>query len=131
MIPQIASTVAAAGTAQFLAGSATVGDTLDITKLFIAEFLFAFALTYVILNVVSAKGANGNSFYSFAIGFMLMTGTFSVAGMSDGIFNADVATSTSLMSVMSWSSIWVHLVADLTGGILAVLAFTVLNQSDT
>ncbi|MDV6344935.1 aquaporin [Nitrosomonas sp. Is37] len=131
MIPQVTGAVVAAGTAQFLASSATVGDTLDVTKLFIAEFLFAFALVYVILNAVSAKGTSSNSFYSFATGFMLMTGTFSVAGMSNGIFNADVVTNTLLMSLMSWSSIWAHLVADLTGGILAVLVFTVLNQDDT
>ncbi|SDY93850.1 aquaporin [Nitrosomonas sp. Nm33] len=131
MIPQVAGAVVAAGTAQFLASSATVGDTLDVTKLFIAEFLFAFALVYVILNAVSAKGTSSNSFYSFAIGFMLMTGTFSVAGMSNGIFNADVVTNTPLINLMSWSSIGVHLIVDLTGGILAVLVFIVLNQDDT
>ena len=35
----------------------------------LVEFLFTFALVYVVLNVATAKGTTGNSFYGLAIGF--------------------------------------------------------------
>jgi aquaporin Z len=35
----------------------------------LAEFLFTFALVYVVLNVATAKGTSGSSFYGLAIGF--------------------------------------------------------------
>lgn len=109
-------------------GSAIPGETPDKTKSLIAEFLFTFALVYIILNVMFAKGESSSSFYRFAIGFMLMTCTFSVGGMADGAFNAEIAIDAPLMSLMSWCSIWIHLVADLMGGMLAVVVFTLLNQ---
>src|SRR5690606_26713292 len=35
----------------------------------LAEFLFTFALVYVVLNVATARGNEGNSHYGLAIGF--------------------------------------------------------------
>ena len=37
--------------------------------LFLVEFLFTFALVYVVLNSATTKGTAGNSFYGLAIGF--------------------------------------------------------------
>ena len=34
----------------------------------LAEFLFTFALVYVVLNAATAEGTSGNSFYGLAIG---------------------------------------------------------------
>jgi aquaporin Z len=42
----------------------------------LAEFLFTFALVFVVLNTTTAKGTAGNSFYGLAIGFTVMTGAF-------------------------------------------------------
>ncbi|MBX9636112.1 MAG: aquaporin, partial [Nitrosomonas sp.] len=75
---QILGAVAGALTAQFLVGSGTAAGTIDVTKSLIAEFLFTFALAYVVLNVATAKGTSGNSFYGLAIGFVVMAGAFSV-----------------------------------------------------
>src|SRR6476620_4467436 len=38
-------------------------------KMLIVEFLFTFALAYVVLNVATSRGTEGNSFYGLAIGF--------------------------------------------------------------
>ena len=43
-------------------------------KMLVAEFLFTFALAYVVLNVATAKGTEGNSFYGLAIGFTVASG---------------------------------------------------------
>ena len=53
---------------------------------FVAEFLFTFALAYVVVNSATAKGTSGNSFYGLAIGMTVMVGAFSVGAISGGAF---------------------------------------------
>ena len=53
----------------------------------LAEFLFTFALVYVVLNAATAEGTSGNSFYGLAIGMTVMTGAFAVGDISGGEFN--------------------------------------------
>lgn len=53
---------------------------------FVAEFLFTFALAYVVVNSATAKGTSGNSFYGLAIGMTVMVGAFSVRAISGGAF---------------------------------------------
>ena len=48
----------------------------------IAEFLFTFALAWVVLNMATAKATDGNSNYGLAIGFTVMTGAFAVGSIS-------------------------------------------------
>ncbi|MDV6341618.1 aquaporin [Nitrosomonas sp. Is24] len=127
---QILGAVAGALTAQFLVGSGTAAGTIDVTKSLIAEFLFTFALAYVVLNVATAKGTSGNSFYGLAIGFVVMAGAFSVGGISGGAFNPAVAIAAPLMGLMDWNNIWIHISADFAGGALAAIVFNILNRDD-
>lgn len=127
---QILGAVAGALTAQFLVGSGTAAGTIDVTKSLIAEFLFTFALAYVVLNVATAKGTSGNSFYGLAIGFVVMAGAFSVGGISGGAFNPAVAIAAPLMGLMDWNNIWIHISADFAGGALAAVVFNILNPDD-
>ena len=62
--------------ALYLKGNPTVeAATPNIPKALIAEFLFTFwCLCYVVLNVATAKGTSGNSFYGLAIGFTVLIG---------------------------------------------------------
>lgn len=127
---QILGAVVGALTAQFLVGSGTAAATIDVTKSLIAEFLFTFALAYVVLNVATAKGTSGNSFYGLAIGFVVMAGAFSVGGISGGAFNPAVAIAAPLMGLMDWNNIWIHISADFAGGALAAVIFNMLNPDD-
>ena len=127
---QILGAVAGALTAQFLVGSGTAAATIDVTKSLIAEFLFTFALAYVVLNVATSKGTSGNSFYGLAIGFVVMAGAFSVGGISGGAFNPAVAIAAPLMGLMDWNNIWIHISADFAGGALAAVVFNILNPDD-
>lgn len=127
---QILGAVVGALTAQFLVGSGTAAGTIDVTKALIAEFLFTFALAYVVLNVATAKGTSGNSFYGLAIGFVVMAGAFSVGGISGGAFNPAVAIGAPLMGLMDWNNIWIHISADFAGGALAAVIFNILNPDD-
>ena len=60
-------------------------------KMFVVELLFTFALAYVVLNVATAKGTAGNSFYGLAIGFVVVVGAISVGWISGGAFNPAIA----------------------------------------
>jgi aquaporin Z len=92
-----------------------------------AEFLFTFALVYVVLNSATADGTSGNSFYGLAIGMTVMTGAFAVGDISGGAFNPAVAVGISVMGISTWSNIWMYLVADFVGGAVAALVFNMIN----
>ena len=131
MICQILGAVLAAFVVKFLKGGATVTPLRPATgPALMAEFLFTFALVYVVLNVATAKGTSGNSFYGLAIGFTVLTGAFSVGSISGGAFNPAVATGISVMGLSSWSNIWIYLSADFIGGAAAAGAFTALSPSE-
>jgi aquaporin Z len=128
---QIIAGVLAALAVKFLKGGASVTPLQPATvPALLAEFLFTFALVYVVLNTATAKGTSGNSFYGLAIGFTVMVGAFSVGNISGGAFNPAVAVGISVMGLSSWSNIWIYLVADFAGGAVAASAFKALNPAD-
>ncbi|MCX6954938.1 MAG: aquaporin [Verrucomicrobia bacterium] len=96
----------------------------------LVEFLFTFALAWVVLNTATAKGTAGNSFYGLAIGMTVMTGAFAVGGVSGGAFNPAVALGVTFMGLQSWSNLWVFLVANFAGGALAALTYKVVNGDE-
>ncbi len=113
-----------------VAKAAALGGALtpEILPALLAEFVFTFALVWVVLNVATAKGTAGNSFYGAAIGGTVMVGAFSVGGVSGGAFNPAVAFGLCLMGLVSWGSLWLYLVANLAAGVAAALAFKVVNE---
>jgi aquaporin Z len=90
---------------------------------FVAEFLFTFALCWVVLNVATTKATMGNSFYGVAIGMTVMTGAFAVGGVSGGAFNPAVATGITLMGLEFWSNYWVLITGEIAGAIAAATAY--------
>jgi aquaporin Z len=96
----------------------------------IVEFLFTFALAWVVLNTATAKGTSGNSFYGLAIGFTVLTGAIAVGGVSGGAFNPAVGLGVFLMGLEKIQQLGVYLVADLAGGVAAALAFKSLNGAE-
>lgn len=96
----------------------------------LAEFLFTFALVYVVLNVATAKANANNSFYGLAIGFTVLAGAFAVGDISGGAFNPAVAVGISILKISPWDRIWIYLVADLAAGLVAGLVFKALNPKD-
>jgi len=102
----------------------------DELKALIAELVATFALAYVVLNVATAKGNTGNSFYGLAIGFTVMAMAYAVGSISGGAFNPAVAVGVGIMKMMSWSDIWVYIVGCFGGGALAGLLFNYINVED-
>ena len=126
------SALAALIVSKFLrADVAVTAITPHVGPALLAEFLFTFALVYVVLNTATAEGTSGNSFYGLAIGFTVMTGAFAVGDISGGAFNPAVAVGISSMGLSAWSNIWIFLVADFLGGAVAGSTFKYLNPTDT
>lgn len=94
---------------------------------FIAEFIFTFALVFVILNVATARRSEGNPYFGLAIGFTLMVGAFAVGPISGGVFNPAVALGISLMGLLPGGALWIYLVATLLAGVAAVMAFRAVD----
>ena len=74
-------------------------------KMLIVEFLFTFALAYVVLNVATARGTEGNSFYGLAIGFTVFVGATAVGPISGGAFNPAVVLGLCVLKLVSWANI--------------------------
>ena len=131
MIAQVLGAAAAAAIVLFTKGNpAVVAMQPDVVRALIAEFLYTFALCYVVLNVATAKGTSGNSFYGLAIGFTVTVGAYSVGAISGGAFNPAVAVGITIMGLSKLASIWIYLVANFAGGAAAALAFRAINPSD-
>jgi aquaporin Z len=128
--------------AQFLAGAvaalivnyvlqgrvdAAVVATHPTIRSFIVEFLFTFALAWVVLNTATAKGTVGNSFYGLAIGFTVFVGATTVGGISGGAFNPAVGLGVHIMGLESARQFGVYLVSDILGAAIAAAAYRTIN----
>jgi len=131
MVFQIAGAVLAAFFVKYLrVGAPIAAMTLSAGPALLAEFLFTFALVFVVLNTATAKDTAGNSFYGLAIGMTVMSGAFAVGNISGGAFNPAVAVGISTIGLAPWSSIWIYFIAELAAGALAAFAFKALNPAD-
>lgn len=130
-VAQLLAGVAAAFVALFLVGkSGTPMEIKNVPVVFVAEFLFTFALAYVMLNSATSKDTAGNSFYGLAIGMTVMVGAFAVGAISGGAFNPAVALGLAVMKLVNFGDVWIHIVAELAGALVAGLTFKFLNPTD-
>ena len=131
MVAQVAAAVAAAGVVLYLKSGSTIeAAKTAVVPALLSEFLFTFALAYVVLNVATAKGTAGNSFYGLAIGFTVLAGAYAVGPISGGAFNPAVAVGITVMGLASVANIWIYLLACFAGGAAAGAAFRALNPDD-
>jgi len=100
------------------------------TKAIIAELLGTFALAYVVLNVATAKGTSGNSFYGLAIAGTVLAMAFTLGKFSGGAFNPAVAVGLCIQKAFCWDQIWMYFVGALGGGALAAIIFSLNNPDD-
>lgn len=132
IIAQIAGGFVGGVAAQLLVPDKTVatmvfGSTLPVL---LAEFLFTFALVYVVLNVATAKGTSGNSFYGAAIGLTVMVGAFTVGPISLGGFNPAVSLMLVTVGKLRGADVWMHLLPQIIGGCAAAFAFRAILPDD-
>jgi aquaporin Z len=131
IVQLVAGVVAALLVGYFKAGAAPPVVAHDnVVASLLAEFLFTFALAYVVLNAATARANTGNSFYGLAIGFTVLVGAWAVGYISGGAFNPAVATGITVMGISSWANYWIYLVADFLGGAVAALVFRLVSPGD-
>jgi aquaporin Z len=135
MVAQILGAFAAAALVWFMKSSGTPapqapapGTEYGVVAMALGEFLFTFALVYVVLNAATAKGTAGNSFYGLAIGFTVTVGAFAVGPVSGGAFNPAVGIGVTAMGLASVTKLIIYLVADFAGGAAAASLFSALDM---
>ena len=88
-----------------------------------AEFLGTFALAWVVLNVATAKGTAGNSFYGAAIGMTVATGVLLFGGVSGAVFNPAVAIAGGVLNLWPLKTVALYTVVCVAAGLAAARLF--------
>ena len=131
-ISQLAGAIVAAVLVNYLFGGRVLnGPALhgSIPSI-IVEFLFTFALGWVILNTATHKGLAGNSFYGIAIGMTVMAGAVTVGGISGGAFNPAVGLAVFTMGLESAKQLGIYVVSDFAGAVAAAFFFKAVHGRD-
>ena len=123
VVTQLVAAVLAGLVVRYVGGREAHAPVASTGKMLIAEFLFTFALAWVVLHVATATGTLGNSFYGLAIGFTVVAGAFAVGGISGGAFNPAVAIGAMVTGLLEWSNIWIYLIAEILGAAVAAYLF--------
>jgi len=127
--PYIAAQVIAGAAAALASANLLIADPsvtaleLDMTQTIGAEFLYTFALVFVILNVATSEATAGNGYYGAAIAFVVLAGALTVGGISGGSFNPAVTGALFISGVIEATDLWMHLVPQFVAGVVAVQAF--------
>jgi aquaporin Z len=134
ILAQLVGAVGAAGAVFYLKGEnqtvVTETPIYHLGQITLAEFLFTFALAFVVLNVATCKATAGNSFYGLAIGSTVMAGAFAVGPISGGVFNPAVATGALYLGLIPPADYLGYVAAQLAAGVFAAFIFKVLNPED-
>jgi aquaporin Z len=123
LVTQFVAAVLGGLVVRYVGGSEAHAVVASSGKMLVAEFLFTFALAWVVLHVATARGTDGNSFYGLAIGFTVVAGAFAVGGISGGAFNPAIALGAMVTGLFEWSNIWIYLLADFLGAAAAAYTF--------
>jgi len=79
------------------------------------------------MNTATTKANKNLSFNGLAIGVTLIASGYSVGQISGGAFNPAVALGVIVSTPTQDRSVWVYIVGDFIGGIIAGLSWYVLN----
>lgn len=123
----VGALLAAAVVALLKPDAALVALAPDTVPAIIAELVFTFALVFVVLNVATAPGTAGNSYFGAAIGLTVMAGAYAVGGISGGAFNPAVVAGLVAMGILELSAVWLYLLAQLAAAAGAALLFNALR----
>jgi len=106
-----------------------VGE-LSLVNLAIAEFLFTFALCYVVLLTATTKASQGNSYYGLAIGTTVTVGIFAVGSLCLAAFNPAVALGVGIMNIAGWKLIGITALTNLIAGTTAAVIFKLVADEE-
>ncbi|MBS1626898.1 MAG: aquaporin [Bacteroidetes bacterium] len=132
-IAQIAGGVAAAALAKYFFHYGDHATAIYLTSRKIAlaaEAIGSFAIAFVVLNVATSSKTAGNSFYGLAIGFTVVAMAYTLGPITGGSFNAGVAVGGTVFGIFGANFLWVYLVGNILGGVVAGLIYNFLKPDD-
>ena len=128
-VSQLVGGLLAAGVVAFLRAGVPVSALAPaVLPTLVAEFLFTFALVFVVLSTATAKANAGNSFFGLAIGFTVMVGAFAVGDISGAAFNPAGVRGIPGLGLLNWTSIWMNLVFEHVAGQASGAGCTLVNM---
>lgn len=92
---------------------------------FTAEAIQSFFLALVVLNVMKAPTLANNSYFGLAVGFVVVSGSIVLSGVSGACFNPALALLSSFHS--DFQDIWVYVAGPIAGGFVAGALFHFLQ----
>jgi aquaporin Z len=132
VLPYIAAQVAGAVVSALIVtkfrgqgSEAVLSDPLRVAG---AEFLGTFALAWVVLNVATAKGTAGNSFYGAAIGMTVASGIFLFGGISGAVFNPAVAVAGGILNLLPLQTVALYTVVCAVAALAAAKLFLKIEK---
>lgn len=100
------------------------GCAFNMWPLIAGEFLFTFALCYVVLMSATNRETRGNSYYGLAIGSTVTVGIFAVGSvLCYGAFNPAVAMGLGMLNIACWQSVFVTIITNLVAGAAAACVY--------
>jgi len=106
----------------------------------VAEIVFTFLLSFVVLNTAALTGAKdmtaggkATQVYGLAIGFTIVAGGFAIGGVSGGSLNPAVSFGIDTAAAVkgsSWSNCLAYTAFELIGGALAAGVFHVVRDEE-
>lgn len=100
----------------------------NLAALILCEFLFTFALCYVVLHTATARNNEGNSFYGLAIGGTVIAGIFAAAGLCFCAFNPAVALGLFTMGTSTLKIMCITILTNLVAGIAAGYTYKITSN---
>lgn len=94
-------------------------------KLILSEFLFTFALVYVVLHTATSKRTANNSYYGLAIGSTVTTGILAVGTLCLTAFNPAVALFFGIVGLASWGVVLTTIGINLVAGVFAAIVYRI------
>jgi aquaporin Z len=102
----------------------------DPKNALVAEFLFTFALMWVILNVAIARGTAANPFYGLTIGAIVGAGAFAVGPVSSAAFNPAITLALCLNGFLAWECLLPYTAVQTLAAVCAGLLFRSMKLTD-
>ncbi len=131
IVAEILGAIAASGLIMFLYGGLpeiTV-CTYGMMQVLIGEFLFTFALCYVVLAVATTEATKWNSYYGVAIGSTVTVGAFVAGGViCYGAFNPAIAIALWSLKLSCLAMTIITIIANLLGAIAASYVYKYLIE---
>jgi aquaporin Z len=121
---QLAAACSAVAAASVLMRGQSVGVLrCDLAACVGAEFLFTFAMVYVIIHVAAGRGVEGNQYYGVAIGLVVLGAGLLVGPISGALLNPAVVLAKVLEGVVPRETAFVWIVPQFFGAGCATMAF--------